>query len=132
MLLLVIMVVLSLMELVLLLLLMRLLLLFKLELSLISFSLCSLSNAFQTVLFFTRPLSLSSLHRGIVAFCFITLPLIRIGLVTFEAVQRRKDLRGPLSLFSFLDSFSLLLLLSDSSAINASDHGGESLSLNID
>jgi hypothetical protein len=68
----------SLEQLVLLLLLMRLLL-SKIELKLISFSLCNLSKALRMLLFFTRRLSSSSLHREMVTCCFIRSPSIRLG-----------------------------------------------------
>jgi len=87
-----VMVLLLLEQLVLWLLLMRLLL-FELELDLISFSLCSLSKAFQTLLFFMRCLSSSILRWETVTCCFICSPSIRFGSVAFEAARRRNDLR---------------------------------------
>ena len=76
----------------------------------------------RTLLFFTRCLSSSSPRREMVTCCFICSPSIRFGSVAFEAARRRNDLRWPSWLpFSFLDWFSLLLLLSDSSAMNLLD-----------
>jgi hypothetical protein len=93
----VVMVVLSFVEFLLLLMLMRLLLLFKLELGLIFFSLFSLIVVFHKMPFFIK------FVLGDGDILFISLPSIKFGSVAFEAAQRRKDLRGPLPSFSFLD-----------------------------